>query len=183
MEDERIVTLYWERDENAIRETEQKYGRYCYVIAYNILRSHEDAKECVSDTWIGAWNAMPPEKPTRLKSFLGRITRNTAIDRYRYDGAQKRGAEVESAIDEYWECIPNAEASIEDEFVLKQAIDGFLASLDERTRVIFLRRYWYSMSVKEIADGMHLSESHVSVILHRTRSKFKAYLAKKGVLV
>ncbi len=183
MEDEKIVMLYWERDENAIRETEQKYGKYCYTIAYNILHSREDSDECVNDTWSGAWDAMPPEKPTKLQSFLARITRNIAIDRLRYDGAQKRGAEVESAIDEYWECIPNKDAPIEDEFLLKQAINGFLATLDIRTRVIFMRRYWYSMSVKDIANGMHLSESHVSVILHRTRSKFKDHLTKGGIFV
>ena len=183
MEDEKIVMLYWERDENAIRETEQKYGKYCYTIAYNILHSREDSDECVNDTWSGAWDAMPPEKPTKLQSFLARITRNIAIDRLRYDVAQKRGAEVESAIDEYWECIPNKDAPIEDEFLLKQAINGFLATLDIRTRVIFMRRYWYSMSVKDIASGMHLSESHVSVILHRTRSKFRDHLTKGGIFV
>ena len=183
MTDEKIVMLYWERNENAVRETEQKYGKYCYTIAYNILNSHEDSNECVNDTWVGAWNAMPPEKPTRLQSFLARITRNIAIDRYRYDGAQKRGAEVESAIDEYWECIPNGDASIEDELVLKRAINSFLATLDTRTRVIFMRRYWYSMSVKDIADSMRTSESHISVILHRTRSKFKDYLTKEGLFV
>ena len=183
MEDKKIVSLYWERSENAIRETEQKYGKYCYTVAYNILHSHEDSDECVNDTWNGAWNAIPPAKPTKLQCFLGRITLNIAIDRYRYDSAQKRGAEVEKTIDEYYECIPNQDALIEDEFVLKQAINGFLASLDIRTRVIFMRRYWYSMSVKDIADGMRLSESHISVILHRTRTKFKEYLTKEGIFV
>lgn len=183
MEDEKIVMLYWERNENAIRETEQKYGKYCYTVAYNILHSHEDADECVNDTWNGAWNAIPPEKPTVLKAFLARITRNIAIDRYRHYSAQKRGADVESAIDEYLECVPNGEEPIEDEILLKQAINGFLASLDTRTRVIFMRRYWYLMSVKDIADGMRLSESHISVILHRTRNKFKDYLTKEGIFV
>ena len=183
MEDERIVSLYWERDESAIQRTEEKYGRYCSAIAYNILHSREDADECVNDTWNGAWNAIPPQRPIRLSGFLARIARNIAIDRYRYDSAQKRGAEVECAIDEYWECIPNADVPIDDEYVLRQAINGFLASLDTRTRVIFMRRYWYSMSVSDIAEGMRLSESHVSVILHRTRLKFKAYLTKEGIFV
>ena len=183
MKDEKIILLYWERNESAIRETELKYGKYCHTVAYNILHSHEDADECVNDTWNGAWNAMPPNKPTRLQSFLARITRNIAIDRVRYDSAQKRGAEVESAIDEYWECIPSEDASFEDEVALKQAINSFLACLDTKTRVIFMRRYWYTMSVKEIADGMHLSESHVSVVLHRTRRKFKDYLTKEGIFV
>lgn len=183
MEDEKIVMLYWERNENAIRETEMKYGKYCYTIAYNILHSHEDSEECVNDTWNGAWNAIPPEYPTKLRCFLARITRNIAIDRYRYDSAQKRGSEVVSVIDEYWECIPNEDALIEDRFALKQAINGFLGSLDARTRIIFMRRYWYSMSVKDIADGMCLSETHISVILHRTRRKFKDYLTKEGIFV
>ena len=183
MEDERIVMLYWQRDESAIRETKMKYGKYCYTVAYNILHSHEDSDECVNDTWNGAWNAMPPEKPTGLQGFLARITRNLAIDRLRRDSAQKRSAEVESIIDEYWECIPDGEASIEEALVLKQAIDGFLASLDTRSRVIFMRRYWYSMSIKDIARGMRLSESNVTIILHRTRSKFKDYLAKEGIFV
>ena len=183
MDDQRIVMLYWSRNENAIRETEIKYGKYCYSIAYNILHSREDSDECVNDTWNGAWNAIPPQRPTKLQSFLARITRNIAIDRYRYDSAQKRGSEVESAIDEYWECIPNGDASIEDGYVMKQAINGFLESLDVRTRVIFMRRYWYSMSVKDIADGIRLSETHVSVILNRTRSKFKDHLTKEGIFV
>ena len=183
MEDERIVQLYWERNEDAIRETERKYGKYCYTVAYNILHSREDSEECVNDTWNGAWRAMPPERPGKLRCFLARMTRNIAIDRYRHDNAQKRSAEVESIIDEYWECIPSEDAPIEDELALKQAINGFLAALDTKTRVIFMRRYWYAMSVKDIADSMRLSEGHVSVILHRTRSKFKDHLTKEGILI
>lgn len=183
MEDERIVCLYWERNENAIRETETKYGKYCYTIAYNILHSREDSNECVSDTWNVAWNTIPPERPTKLQYFLARITRNIAIDRYRHDNAQKRSAEVESAIDEYWECIPNGDAAIEDELALKEAINRFLSRLDSQTRIIFMRRYWYSMSVKEIAKSMHLSENQINVILHRTRNKFKDHLTKEGVFL
>ena len=183
MEDEKIVMLYWERNEDAIRETEKKYRKYCYSVAYNILHSHEDSDECVNDTWNDAWHAIPPAIPTVLRSFLARITRNIAIDRYRRDTAQKRAAEVESAIEEYWECIPNGDGSIEDTLALKQAVNGFLARLDARTRIIFMRRYWYAMGVKEIAESMGLSESHVSVILHRTRSKFKDHLTKEGIFV
>lgn len=183
MDDEKIVRLYWERDEGAIAQSEKKYGKYCYAVAHRILHSHEDAEECVNDTWCGAWEAIPPQRPRKLQYFLARITRNIAIDRYRYDNAQKRGAEVECAIEEYWECIPNGDASIEDEVALGEAINGFLATLDTRSRVIFLRRYFYAMSVVQIAEGMHLSQSHVSVTLHRTRSKFKAYLTQKGIFV
>ena len=181
MEDEKIIGLFWERDENAILETKTKYGKYCYTIAYNILNSREDSDECVNDTLNSAWNAIPPAKPTKLQSFLARITRNIAIDRYRYDNAQKRDTNIKSAIDEYFECIPNGNAPIEDEVMLSQAINGFLFSLETKERVIFLRRYWYSMSVKDIAKGMHVSENHISVILHRTRSKFKDYLTKEGI--
>ena len=181
MEDEKIVELFWNRDENAIRESDKKYGRYCYSIAYNILHSHEDSAECVNDTLNGAWNAIPPERPTRLQSFLARITRNIAIDRFRYNTAQKRGAEVENIIDEYWQCIPNQETSFDDELALKEAINGFLESLNKRTRIIFMRRYWYAMSVKDIARNMKLAETHVNVILHRTRKKFKEYLESEGI--
>lgn len=124
-----------------------------------------------------------PKKPTRLQYFLARITRNTAIDRYRRSAAQKRSAELEYAIDEFFECIPNKDADVEDEFLLKHAIDSFLEGLDPKTRVIFMRRYWYSMSIKDISDGMRISESHVSVILHRTRNKFKDHLTKEGILI
>lgn len=183
MEDEKIVELYWERKEEAIRETERKYGKYCYTVAFHILHSHEDAEECVNDTWCAAWQTIPPERPNRLLAFLARITRNTAIDRYRRDAAQKRSGEVTAAMDEYWECIPNGDAPVADELALKEAINGFLAGLDARTRVIFMRRYWYAMSVKDIADSMHLPAGHVSVILHRTRGKFRDHLTKEGILV
>ena len=118
-----------------------------------------------------------------MQGFLARITRNAAIDRYRYETARKRGSAVDCAIDEYFECIPNEDAPIEDELALKQAINGFLAGLDKRSRIIFMRRYWYSMSVKDISVGMRMSESHISVILHRTRNKFKNHLTKEGILI
>lgn len=183
MEDEKIVALYFERDKYAIYQTEKKYGKYCHAIAYNILESHEDSEECVNDTLNSAWNSIPPEKPVKLQCFLARITRNIAIDRYRYKIAQKRYVKEKSVIDEYWECIPNGDTPIEDEFILKRSINGFLQTLDTKTRVIFMRRYWYSMSVKDVADSMRLSESNVSVILHRTRKKFKDYLMKEGIFI
>ena len=183
MEDEKIVTLYWERDEKAIFETGLKYGKYCHTVAYNILRSHEDSDECVNETLNSAWNAIPPERPNKLQGFLARITRNIAIDRYRYDNAQKRGTVVESAIEEYWECIPNGDAPIDDELVLREAINSFLEGLDKQTRIVFMRRYWYSMSVRDIAKSVHISETHVSVILHRTRNKFREHLTKEGIFV
>ena len=183
MEDTKIVDLFWNRDQSAIRQVDQKYGKYCYAIAYGILASREDSEECVSDTWHNAWQAMPPERPTRLQAFLGRITRNLALDRYGYNHAQKRNVHLEAVMDEYWQCIPNGDMPLDDQVALKALINGFLGSLDKQTRVIFLRRYYYICSVKDIARSMGLSESNVSVILHRTRTKFKEYLQKEGISV
>ncbi len=183
MEDSKIIELFWKRDEAAIEESNKKYGKYCRTIAYNILRSTNDSDECVNDTWHNAWRTIPPEKPNKLQYFFGRITRNLALDRYSYNKAQKRNSDLESAIEEYYECIPNGEFSIEDEVILKKLINEFLESLDSRARIIFLRRYWYALSVQEIAKKMGMSESHVSVILHRTRNRFKDYLKKEGITV
>ena len=183
MEDGKIIELFWKRDEAAIEESNKKYGKYCRTIAYNILRSLEDSNECVNDTWHNAWGTIPPEKPNKLQYFFGRITRNLALDRYSYNKAQKRNSELESAIEEYYECIPNGEISLEDEVILKKLINDFLETLDSRARIIFLRRYWYTLSVQEIAQKMGMSESHVSVILHRTRNRFKDFLKKEGITV
>ena len=183
MEDTKIVELFWQRDQAAITQSNQKYGKYCYAIAYGILSSREDSEECVSDTWHNAWNAIPPEKPARLQAFFGRITRNLALDRYNYNHAQKRNTHLETVIDEYWECVPNGQMPVEYTVSLKQIINGFLANLDQKSRVIFLRRYYYICSVKDIAGAMGLTESYVSVSLHRTRNKFKEYLQKEGISV
>ena len=183
MEDTKIVDLFWQRDQSAIAQADRKYGKYCYAIAYGILSSREDSEECVSDTWHNAWQAMPPERPTRLQAFLGRITRNLALDRYGYNHAQKRNVYLETVMDEYWQCIPNGDMPLEDQVALKALINGFLGGLDKQTRVIFLRRYYYICSVRDIAKSLGLSESNVSVILHRTRVKFKEYLQKEGIFV
>ena len=183
MEDKKIVELYWTRDQAAINASDEKYGRYCYAVAYRILFSHEDSQECVNDTWYNAWQAIPPEKPRKLQLFFGRITRNLALDRYDYNNAQKRNPRLEAAMDEYWECIPGGQSLPEDEVALKELVNGFLESLDEKSRIVFLRRYYYVMSAKEIAKSMGLSESNVNVILHRTRNRFKEYLQKEGISV
>ena len=183
MEDARIVQLYWDRDQGAIKESDRKYGRYCFAVANRILGSNEDSSECVNDTWHNAWRAIPPERPQKLQSFFGRITRNLALDRYGYNNAKKRNARLETAMDEYWQCIPNGEMPLDDKMALKDLINRFLESLDKQTRIIFLRRYWYVCTPKEIAWSMGLSESNVNVILHRTRNKFKLYLQKEGIWV
>lgn len=185
VDDKRIVELYFERDESAISETAQKYGRYCHSIAYHILNSDQDAEECVNDTYLRAWDAIPPHKPSRLSTFLGKITRNLALNRYAYDHAQKRGDGVAVAIDELADvlCDPESEEWGADDGVIGDAINGFLATLDEQTRRIFVRRYWYVSPIKEIARDMGLGESRVKVTLHRTRGKLKFYLESRGIMI
>ena len=185
MEDNKIIELYWERSETAITETQNKYGRYCHYIAYNILYSNEDSEECVNDTYLRAWDSMPPHRPERLSAFLGKITRNLALDRYDRSRAQKRSSNVEVALSELEECIPDVRGglSVADEIVLRDATNGFLASLPVRTRKVFVRRYWYLSTVKDIACDLDMSESNVKVLLLRTRQRFKSYLEKEGIVI
>lgn len=180
MEDQKIVELYWERSEAAISETQKKYGRYCHYIAYHILYSDEDAEECVNDTYIKAWNAIPPHRPQLLSAFLGKITRNTALDRYTYAKAQKRSGETALILNEMEQCIPDVKTSgsLADEIALKDAINGFLRSLQPQTRMIFVRRYWYLSTIREIAADFELSVSNVKITLLRTRNKFREYLER-----
>lgn len=186
MEDEKIISLYMERNEDAIRESNTKYGPYCHTVSYNILRNHEDSEECVNDTWNRAWNAIPPEIPKILRAYFARITRNLSLNRIEKDNAKKRGgSETVLAFDELEECIP-ANRSVEeeiDEKILKEMIDGFLKKLPEKQRVVFMKRYFYVMSVAEIASELSLSESNVKAILFRVRNRLKDYLAKEGVNV
>ena len=180
MEDSKIIELYFERSESAISETQNKYGGYCRSIAYNILHSNEDTEECVNDTYIKAWNSMPPTHPNNLSAFLGRITRNTALNMYAKSRTQKRSAQTESLFDEIGDCLSSG-SSIPDEIVLKDAINGFLASLPKKTRIVFMRRYWYCDSVADIAKLCNISENNVKALLMRTRNKFKEYLGKEGI--
>ena len=182
MEDVRIVELFWERSETAIEETQRKYGRYCYHIAYNILFSNEDSEECVNDTYLRAWNAMPPHRPERLSAFLGKIVRNLALDRYDKKMATKRSAGVELALDELEECVADTdEVWNEDEQRLRTAINGFLAALPRRDRMIFIRRYWYVSPISQIATEFGAEEGNIKVILHRVRKKFREHLIKEGI--
>ena len=182
MEDKMIVDLYWERSEAAIAETEKKYGKYCHTVASRILQSEEDAAECVNDTYLAAWNAMPPHKPQKLSTFLGKLTRNLALNRYFHDHAEKRFAPTELILHELEEILPDpASEDVADELALKDAINGFLATLPWQTRVIFVRRYWHLSDIKEIARDLGLTAGNVKVILHRTRLQFKAYLEKEGI--
>ncbi|MBQ5749297.1 MAG: sigma-70 family RNA polymerase sigma factor [Oscillospiraceae bacterium] len=186
MEDTKIIDLYWARNEQALSETDRKYGQYCRSIALNILKDHRDSDECVSDTYLHAWNAMPPQRPNILSAFLGRITRNLSFDRYKAANAQKRGGgALPAALDELHECIPSA-SSVEDamdEKELARTIDAFLRTLPERECNIFLRRYWYADSIRTIAERMRLPENSVKSMLFRTREKLRAVLEKEGIAV
>ena len=186
MEDKQIVALYWQRSESAISETASKYGNYCYTIAYNILYNNEDADESVNDTYMGAWKSMPPNKPDILSAFLGKITRNIALNKWRHKNAEKRGGgQVAIALDELMECIPSGqevEAQIEAK-ELANSINAFLTGLKDTERRVFVCRYWYLDSIAEIGKQFGYSESKVKSMLFRTRGKLLDYLKEEGVFI
>lgn len=185
MEDEKIIDLYWERSEIAIIETSNKYGRFCHWIAFNILSNHSDADECENDTYFAAWKAIPPFRPNKLPAFLGRLTRNIALDKYDYYKAQKRNIEFDLSLSELSECV-SASDDTEAQYVAGQtakAISNFLRGIDYESRNIFLRRYWYSDSISDIGSRFEISESKVKSILFRTRNKLQQYLRKEGMMI
>ena len=184
MEDKQIIELFWARAEQAITATDEKYGKYCYYIAYNILHSNEDSEECVNDTYLKAWESIPPHRPERLAAFLGKITRNLYINKYKYLTAGKRGeGQYEMALEELNECIPSAVSveQIMEDRELSEVFNRFLEMLPVEKRKVFMRRYWYFSPVKEIAAEYGMSESKVKMSLLRTRSAFRQYLEKEGV--
>lgn len=184
MDDNQIVALYWSRSEQAIQETQQKYGKYCYTIAYQILYSREDADEAVNDTYLGAWNGMPPHRPAVLSGFLGKLTRRISIDKWRNHKAEKRGGgELPVALDELSDCIPsssNPEREAE-MYELTAVINTFLWKLPKTERKIFVCRYWYLDSIAAICERFGFSHSKVKSMLARTRKKLRVYLEKAGV--
>ena len=182
MEDQQILDLYFARSESAITETDRKYGRYCHSIAYNILEDHEDAKEIVNDTYLKAWNTIPPNRPDPLKPYVGMISRHLSLDRYEEYHTQKRGRRVPLVLEELAECIPDNDSreDIGESVALKDALAKFIRSLPDKTQMIFLRRYWYASSVAEIAEEYGMRENSVNVLLHRTRKKLKDHLQKEG---
>lgn len=183
MEDQAIVELYWARKEQAIRETEKKYGTYCRAIAWNILQDRRDTEECLNDTWMKTWTSIPPQRPVILSAYLGTITRNLSLNRLRTAAAQKRNAgSLERSYEELQESIPDG-CSAEAQVNLRElgrSIDCFLRSLPQRDCCIFLRRYWYMDTNLQIARRYHMTEGSVKANLHRTRKKLKAYLAQEG---
>lgn len=184
MEDHAIVALYWARDERALTETAAKFGAYCRRIAANILASSRDVEECENDTLLAAWNSMPENRPARLAPYLGRITRNLALDRFEKAAAKKRGGgQSEAVLDELSECVA-APGGVEASFDAAETgriISEFLRQQPEQARNIFLRRYWYCDATADIARRYGLGESKVRVTLHRTRARLAVYLKERGV--
>lgn len=188
MQDEKIIELYFKRDEGALVEVSDKYGNYCRSIAWTILNDEETSKECFNDTLYHSWQAIPPKRPNCLKTFLGKITRNVSIKRLEKVYAQKRGGgEAILALDELEECVPNAgtteEERIVENMVIRDVLNAFLASLPKQNRRIFMRRYGYCSSIGEIATAFDLSEVNVRTTLFRIRGKLKQDLEKAGVVL
>lgn len=185
MNDLQIVDLYWQRNSDAIGYTEQKYGNYCLSISRNILSNFLDAEECVNDTWVGAWNSMPDNRPGNLRVFLGTITRRLACSRLRMECAQKRGnGQIPLVLDELDACLPTAPsvAQVVEAKQLEKAINDFLHTLPEQDCNIFLRRYWYAESIDQIARRYDLLPNTVKSSLYRSRRKLRAHLEKEELL-
>ena len=185
MEDRQIIELYWQRNADAISETAGKYGAYCFQVADNILHDTGDSEECVNDTWLRAWNAMPPERPNVLRMFLAKITRNLSFDRFNARNAKKRGGgEIALVLDELEECLASG-TDVETAYEgkeLGQCIKRFVRGLSEQDGNVFVRRYFFTDPVSAIARRYGLTENNVMVILSRTRKKLKLELMKEGYL-
>ena len=183
MDDEKIIQLYFERNEQAIQETADKYGNYCASIAKNILGNIGDAEECVNDTYLNTWNSIPPHRPKMLSTFLGKIVRNLAFNRYKHNHADKRGGgELPLVLDELAECVSSGD-SITDAYAIKELvadINKFLSTLPKIKRSIFIRRYWYTESIADIGRIYGMESGAVSVMLNRLRSKLHNYLIERG---
>ncbi|MBQ8135229.1 MAG: sigma-70 family RNA polymerase sigma factor [Clostridia bacterium] len=185
MNDRQIVEMYWNRDEKAISETTEKYGAYCYTIAFGILHNEEDTKESVNDTYMDAWNSMPPNKPKILKTFLGKITRRISIDRWRKKTAQKRGGgELPEVLEELSECITESGNPVNEmeKKLLNETINLFVKELKNTEQKVFLCRYWYADSVESIAKQFGFTQSKVKSMLMRTRIKLKERLIKEDLI-
>lgn len=184
MKDTEIIELYWNRDESAISATADVYGNYCYSIAYNILQCNEDAQECVNDTYWKAWQSIPPQRPSRLVTYLGKITRNLSINCYKWLTAQKRGTgQMELVLKELENCIPavNDMDQIVNEIVLSDTINQFLREQPQADRDIFVGRYWHLYAIADLAQAYGMRESKVASLLFRMRKKLKYHLEKEGI--
>ena len=185
IDDEKIIEMFFERSEQAVRELDNKYGKICHHLSFNILNNRQDAEECVNDAYFGAWKAMPPAKPNPLLTYLLKIVRNLSLKRYWQKGAAKRNSNYTIALQEIEACVaaPNAVEDVIEARELAHILEGFLDTLTKENRVIFLRRYWFSDSYKDIAEFVGLSEKNISVRLTRIREKMKQYLIEREVFV
>ena len=182
MEDKRIVALFLERNEQALTETKRIYHRYLTRIAHNILHNPQDTEECVNDTYLRAWNAIPPHQPTRLSVFLGKITRRLALDRYTALTAKKRGGSTTADLLEEWrDALPDTEGDPTDDLAVRDALNRFLRQLPTEKRRVFIRRYWYGDPVHTIDTNHHTTESRIKMMLTRTRGELKTFLEKEGI--
>lgn len=185
MEDDQIIELFWSRDERAIEQLAAKYGSYCRTIALNVLSNHEDAEECVNDTWLRVWNAIPPERPKALRPWMGKITLRLALNRRQKNQAQKRYAGLEELLSELEECIPS-DQSVERQYAaneITRMINRWLDTLSREDRVLFVRRYWYGDKVKKLALECGVSPGNLAKRLYVLRGRLKAALAKEDILV
>lgn len=186
MEDREIIELYFERSERAIEETSKKYEGYCFQIAYNILNNHEDSYECLNDTWLNVWNAIPPSRPDRLSSYLGKITRNLALNVYQKEHRKKRGGgQVDVAYEELEMVLSGGNLPEEqvEQKLLTECINRYLETLSVTKRMVFVGRYWYFESIEQIAGHMGISQSKVKTTLFRVRKGLKEYLEKEGIYI
>ena len=185
MEDSQIIDGFFRRDPEAITAVQEKYGRRCLTAAGHILPDARDAEECVSDVWLRLWNAIPPERPSALRAWLGRITRNLSLDRWKAGRTQSRGAGMETLLGELDECIPDHRGPEQaaEERVLAECVSAFLRGQTADNRYIFLRRYWYGEDIAAIAKRLDCGESRVKSVLFRTRKALRAFLEKEGITV
>lgn len=183
MKDIQIIELFFRRAEEAISRLAEKYGAMCLAIAQRILWDQRDSEECVNDTWVQTWNAIPPQRPAYLGGFVGRITRNLALDRLDYNRAQKRGSTLEETFEELNDSLPDPGDRITDEVTFHDFLNRFLRQQSEEARRYFLRRYWYGMSVREIAQECGVGEEKVKSALFRLRNKLRQAMEKEGIHV
>lgn len=184
LEDSKIIELFFDRSEEAITELSEKYGHVCKSVAENILNNQRDSEECVNDVFLAVWNTIPPQNPEHLLSYVCRIVRNLAIKKYHANTAQKRNSIYDVALDEIKECFPSS-VSVEDEIEsveFSKEIDRFLESMNKQSRILFVRRYYYSDSIEELSELFRTSKHNISVRLSRIRKNLKKYLIKEGVL-
>ena len=184
MSDEKIIELYWDRDERAISETDRKYGRYLYAIAYNIVHDHPDCEECLNDTYLEAWGKMPSDRPTFLGAYLSKIVRCLSINRFRSSHREKRGG-MGQIIEELKDCIPDVHDVSEEleNRLLRDTLNKFILSLDEEKRFVFVRRYFYSDSIEDISRRTGMSIAKIKTMLHRTRRELKTLLEKEELFL